>query len=31
VMYGLVGFIPATISSWLAHKLADEPQPRSAS
>jgi Zn-dependent protease with chaperone function len=31
VMYGLVGFIPATISSWLAHKFADEPQPRPAS
>ena len=30
VMYGLVGFIPATISSWLAHKFADEPQPRPA-
>jgi Family of unknown function (DUF5413) len=26
VMYGLVGFIPATISSWLAHKFADPPQ-----
>ncbi len=26
VLYGLVGFIPATISSWLAHKMA-EPQP----
>jgi hypothetical protein len=26
VMYGLVGFIPATISSWLAHKYADAPQ-----
>ena len=25
-LYGLVGFIPATISSWLAHK-ATEPQP----
>ena len=31
VMYGLVGFVPATISSWLAHKCADEPQPRPAS
>ena len=27
VMYGLVGFIPSTISSWLSHKFADEPQP----
>jgi hypothetical protein len=24
-LYGLVGFVPATISSWLAHKYA-EPQ-----
>lgn len=24
IMYGLVGFIPATISSGLAHKFADE-------
>ncbi len=24
IMYGLVGFIPATISSALAHKFADE-------
>ena len=27
IMYGLVGFIPSTISSWLSHKFADEPQP----
>jgi uncharacterized protein DUF5413 len=27
VLYGIVGLIPATISSWLAHKYADEPQP----
>jgi Family of unknown function (DUF5413) len=26
-LYGIVGFFPATISSWLAHKYADEPQP----
>jgi hypothetical protein len=25
IMYGLVGFIPATISSWLAHKTIDQP------
>jgi hypothetical protein len=25
ILYGLVGFIPATISSWLAHKLIDTP------
>jgi hypothetical protein len=30
VMYGLVGFIPVTISSWLAHKYADA-QPATAS
>ena len=27
VLYGLVGFVPATLSSWLAHKYLDEPQP----
>jgi uncharacterized membrane protein YeaQ/YmgE (transglycosylase-associated protein family) len=26
VMYGLVGFIPVTFSSWLAHKFVDEHQ-----
>jgi hypothetical protein len=25
VLYGLVGFIPATVSSWLAHEAIDEP------
>ncbi len=25
-LYGLVGFVPTTLSSWLAHK-ATEPQP----
>jgi hypothetical protein len=25
ILYGLVGFIPATVSSWLAHKTIDEP------
>jgi hypothetical protein len=25
VLYGLVGFIPATISSWLSHKTIDQP------
>jgi uncharacterized membrane protein YeaQ/YmgE (transglycosylase-associated protein family) len=25
VLYGLVGFIPATISSWLAHEAIDQP------
>ena len=27
VLYGLVGFVPATLSSWLAHKYVDEPAP----
>jgi hypothetical protein len=26
VLYGLVGFIPATVASWLAHRVAT-PQP----
>ena len=26
VLYGLVGMVPALLSSWLAHKYADEPQ-----
>lgn len=30
ILYGLVGFIPATISSWLVHKTV-EPQPLPAS
>ena len=25
VLYGLVGFVPATLSSWLAHKYVDAP------
>ena len=24
ILYGLVGCVPATLSSWLAHKYADE-------
>jgi hypothetical protein len=24
-LYGLVGFIPATIASWLAHRTIDKP------
>ena len=27
VMYGLVGFIPGTVSSWLVHKFVGEQQP----
>lgn len=30
VMYGLVGFIPAIIAAWLAHRFADEPRPQPA-
>jgi uncharacterized membrane protein YeaQ/YmgE (transglycosylase-associated protein family) len=30
VMYGLVGFIPATISTWLVHRYVEEPQPMAA-
>ena len=25
IFYGLVGFIPGTVSSWLTHKAMDEP------
>jgi uncharacterized membrane protein YeaQ/YmgE (transglycosylase-associated protein family) len=25
ILYGLVGFIPATVSSWLAHQAIDTP------
>ena len=25
VLYGLVGMVPAMLSSWLAHKYADTP------
>jgi uncharacterized membrane protein YeaQ/YmgE (transglycosylase-associated protein family) len=27
LLYGLVGMVPAVLSSWLAHKYADAPQP----
>jgi len=27
LLYGIVGMVPATLSSWFAHKYADEPQP----
>jgi uncharacterized membrane protein YeaQ/YmgE (transglycosylase-associated protein family) len=26
-LYGMVGFVPAILSSWLAHKYADEQKP----
>jgi hypothetical protein len=25
ILYGLVGFVPATLSSWLAHEVIDKP------
>ena len=25
ILYGLMGFIPATLSSWLAHRMIEEP------
>jgi hypothetical protein len=25
--YGVIGLVPAMLSSWLAHKYADEPRP----
>ena len=25
ILYGLVGFIPFTVSSWLTHKIMDQP------
>ncbi len=31
ILYGLVGFIPATVSSWLVHKFVEEPLPAPAS
>lgn len=27
ILYGLVGFVPATLSSWLAHRMVEEPRP----
>jgi hypothetical protein len=27
ILYGLVGLVPGVLSSWLAHKYAEEPQP----
>jgi len=27
ILYGLVGFVPAVLSSWLVHRYAQEPQP----
>jgi len=30
ILYGLVGFVPAVISSWLVYKYIDEPQTTAA-
>jgi hypothetical protein len=27
ILYGMVGFVPATLSSWLAHRMVEEPRP----
>jgi hypothetical protein len=27
ILYGLVGFFPGAVSSWLAHEAIDEPEP----
>jgi len=27
ILYGLVGFFPAIVASWLVHKYVDEPKP----
>ena len=27
ILYGLVGFVPTVLSSWLSHKHADEQKP----
>jgi hypothetical protein len=27
VLYGLVGFVPATVSAWLVHRYVEEPLP----
>jgi uncharacterized membrane protein YeaQ/YmgE (transglycosylase-associated protein family) len=27
ILYGLVGFVPAVLSSWLVHRYVQEPQP----
>jgi hypothetical protein len=30
IMFGLVGFIPGTVSAWLVHRLVKEPAPAKA-
>jgi peptidoglycan/LPS O-acetylase OafA/YrhL len=31
ILYGLVGFVPAVISSWFVHRYIEEPQAAAAS
>lgn len=30
ILYGLVGFVPAVLSSWLVHYYVEEPRPAAA-
>jgi hypothetical protein len=30
ILYGLVGFVPAVLSSWLVHRYVEEPLPAAA-
>ncbi|OAF18864.1 MULTISPECIES: DUF5413 family protein [Bradyrhizobium] len=31
ILYGMVGFVPAVVSSWLVHRFVEETQPAAAS
>jgi uncharacterized membrane protein YeaQ/YmgE (transglycosylase-associated protein family) len=31
ILYGMVGFVPGVVASWLVHKYVEEPQPAAAS
>lgn len=31
ILYGLVGFVPAVVSSWIVHRYVGEPVPAAAS
>jgi peptidoglycan/LPS O-acetylase OafA/YrhL len=30
ILYGLVGFVPAVLSSWFVHRYVEEPRPAAA-
>ncbi|SFH89268.1 DUF5413 family protein [Bradyrhizobium sp. Gha] len=30
ILYGLVGFVPSVLSSWIVHHYVEEPQPAAA-